>query len=378
MGNSSAARRPYGSGSVRRAGDGRWEVRATCGRRSDGRPRTVSRTVRGTKADAEMELVRLRAEMGASPVLGDEMTLDEYFYGVFVPSREGGPRATLETYLSVYRSHIGPAFGSWPASAIRRGDVQRWARSLPTAATADKAFRHLRAILRAMWDDELLDEKPLERRVRLPRGQAAPREVWGAAEVAEAMARLRGHRAEALALAMAGGGLRREEAMALELPGDLAFADVTGLDGRRRCVCRALVTKAWAAGEPPRGTTKTYRARPVTIGEPFSSRLREAASDGRPRLLMRADGSGPMSPGSVPKLWRSLFREGGPLEGMRYVEMRTLRHAHETLAARGGLDDARNADLHGHSPDVMRSSYLSFSSADADAMAEAVRRAMGA
>lgn len=370
MAKSSKTRRPYGSGSVRDLGGGRWEVRATHGRRADGRPRQLSRVVHGDKADAEAALVRLRLEMGASPNLADCMTLDEYFWGVFLPSREAGPRSTYDTYRSVYRVDIAPAFGDWPADRIGRGDVQRWVRRLPPSK-AEKAHRHLRAILRAMFDEELLDEEPLRRRVKIPRHQKAPTAVWGPGELAEALDRLRGHQLEGIVLAMAGGGLRREEALALDLPRDLAFAETS--DG---VVCRFMVDDAWADGEPQRGETKTYRVRPVTIAEPFASRLMAVVSDGRPKLLMRLDGRAPLRPSSVPETWRRAFREGEALHGLRYVELRSLRHCHETIAARAGLTDAENAMLHGHSQQVMYGHYLTIASDAADRMARAVGRAV--
>lgn len=369
MGKSSKSRRPYGSGSLVRVGEGKWRVEAVHGRRSDGKVRRKSRVVNGTRADAEAELVRLRLELGAKPNLGDCMTLDEYFWGIFLPAREDGPRTTYRTYKSVYTVCIAPAFGDWPADQIGRGDVQRWVRRLKPSQ-ADKAFRHLRAILRSMFDEELLDEEPLRRRVRLPRHQRAPVGVWTPAELSEALGRLRGHQLEGIVLAMAGGGLRREEALALDLPGDLSFTET-----KSGVLCRLVVSESWADGEQ-RAQTKTYRVRPVTIAEPFASRLMAVVSDGRPKLLMRLDGRAPLTPSSVPETWATAFREGGPLHGMRRIELRTLRHCHETIVARAGMADAENAMLHGHSAQVMYGHYLSVASDAADRMALAVGRVM--
>lgn len=381
MGKSSKTRRPYGSGSVRDLGDGRWEVQATCGRGSDGRRRRSTRVVRGSKADAEMELLRLRVEMGSRPTMGDAMTLGEYFWGVWWPERElalrrGGDfvivrRGTLDTYRSVFTCYIEPHFGPWPADRIREEDVERWAMTLPTTAAVDKAFRHLKAILRSMWNDRLLDEEPLRRHVRLPRHQLEPVDAWTPDELMGALSRLRGHQMEGIALAIGGGGLRREEALALDLPRGLAV----GTDGGH-VVLRAVVSSAWTDAEDQRGSTKTHVARSVTIGEPFSLRLMSLASDGRPKLLMRRDGRAPLMPGSVPKAWRTAFRGDGPLHGMRYVELRTLRHTHETMSSGTGMSDAMVAKLHGHSQQVMYSHYLTVASSEADRLAEAIRRSL--
>ena len=57
MAKSNKTRRPYGAGSITPAGDGKWLVRACHGRKADGSPRRVQRTVRGDKATAERALV---------------------------------------------------------------------------------------------------------------------------------------------------------------------------------------------------------------------------------------------------------------------------------------------------------------------------------
>lgn len=370
MNNSSKTRRPYGSGSIRNLGGDRWEVRASHGRKSDGRPRQLSRVVHGDKAEAEAALVKLRIDLGAKPNLADTMTLDEYFWGVFMPEKESGPRSTYDTYKSVYKVNIAPAFGSWPADQISRGDVQRWVRRL-SPSKADKAFRHLRAILRAMYDEELLDEEPLRRRIKIPRHQVAQKGVWTASELAEALARMKGHQLEGIVLAMAGGGLRREEALAIDLPEDLSF-----IETEHGIICRLVVDGTWTSGSEQQNYTKTYRVRPVTIAEPFSSRLMDIALDGRSKLVMRRDGSSPLKPGSIPETWKKAFADGSVLYGMRYVELRTLRHCHETIVAQAGFADAENAMLHGHSQQVMYGHYLSVASDAADRMAEIVGKAV--
>ena len=223
-----------------------------------------------------------------------------------------------------------------------------------------------------MWDDELLDEKPLDRRIRLPRHAVAPKDLWSPEETRHAIEALRGHQFEAIVLAMAGAGLRREEALALDLPDDFEFSDVLDMQGNSRVYCRFLVRKTWTAGSAQRDDTKTHNVRPVSIGEPFASRLREIVSDGRPKLLMNLKGTEPLQPGSVPKAWHRAFDEGEPLHGMRFMELRLLRHFHETLVASAGLSDAVNAKLHGHSAEIMYRNYLSIAQTEADEAASRI------
>lgn len=374
----SKARRPYGSGNITKLADNKYLVQASNGRRHDGSRRRMSKVVYGSQTDAEIELVRLRTELGVKPNKNDSLTLSEYFEGIFVPVRGKLMRKkTLDGYQSIYRNHIKPYFGDWKADTIGRADVQRWVVGLPTPATSERAFRHFRAIMRAMWEDELLDEEPLRRPVKLPRHTVQPTDVWTVEEVTEALSRLRGHQMEAIALAVAGGGLRREEALALDLPGDLVFSDAVDIETRQRTViCRFLIRKSWVNGDDQMDETKTYRIRPVTIGDPFASRLQEIVADGRSKLLMRKDGSRPLQPSSLCETWSRAFGKKGPLHGMRYVEFRTLRHFHETVIAREGMDDGLNSKVHGHSGQVMFRHYLTMAERDADTAAELMRRAM--
>lgn len=364
-------RRTAGTGHIEERSPGTWLVQVSSGRRADGRPRRVSKTVHGTRRDAEVAAARLSAEMGARPNMGDGMTLDEYFYGVYAASHAKLlANATWERYKSVWKVHVSPALGDLPADEVSRAVVQAWVSGM-TPGTADKAFRTLRSVMRCMWDDELLDEKPLERRVRLPQGQRRLADSWDDAEVLEAMRRLKGERIEPLWLVMVGGGLRREEALAVDASA-LLFDDVTLMDGTGAVLCRVTVDSArtqWDEG--PKGT-KTHQTRVVTIGEPFSSRLRLLAGLMGPGSLFRRLDGGDMSPGSVPLAWRRLFDEGGALHGMRFVQLRTMRHAHETMASRAGVSDSLNARVHGHSGLVAYEHYLARSQDDADSVAVAL------
>lgn len=46
----------------------------------DGKRRRAYRMVHGTRADADEERLRLLADMGPYPTLGDPMTMDEYYW----------------------------------------------------------------------------------------------------------------------------------------------------------------------------------------------------------------------------------------------------------------------------------------------------------
>lgn len=71
------------AGSYREVRPGVWEVRASKGRRTYGGRRTVSRTVEGSELDAEIEAARLVAELGGAANLGESLTLEQFYWGIF-------------------------------------------------------------------------------------------------------------------------------------------------------------------------------------------------------------------------------------------------------------------------------------------------------
>jgi len=378
------------AGSKREVAPGKWVVRVSDGYRRDGKQRRLSRTVYGTERDADRAIAELTAQMGAVPDFGDGCTLGEYWESIYHPrivartemrdSRTGKrkmARGTLKRYEAAWRRRIGPAFADWDMADIRHAAVQAWAYRMPRSE-AEHSVRLLRTILREAWSyDELLSSQPLPRPIDLPGDAPEQARVWTPEQLVRALPILRGTPVESIWLVMAGGGLRREEAYALWWR-DLSFEDVTsihlGEDGRTtardECLCSVPVDDAYTVDDG-RKDVKTARGRRVaTIGEPFSSRLREMAADHAPDEQLC-----PLSITRVPYAWALLW--GEPLKnaggGGKYyrgrmrdpetgeellprVELRTMRHAHECMMA-GYLTDSDNSLMHGHSREVSYDHY---------------------
>ena len=377
-------------GTKREVAPGKWIIRVSDGYRRDGERRRLSRTVYGTERDADLAIAELMTDMGRIPDLGDGCTLREYWDGIYHPrivarthmrdERTGKrkmARGTLKRYEAAWRRRIEPAFGDWDLADIRHASVQVWAYRMPRGE-AEHSVRVLRTILREAWSyDELLSSQPLPRAVDLPGDTPAQARVWNSTELMTALPLLKGTPVESLWLVMAGGGLRREEAYALWW-GDLRFESVTSIalgdDGttsaRDECLCSVPVDDAYTVDDG-RKDVKTARGRRVaTIGEPFSSRLREMAEE-----HAADEPICPLSITRVPYAWALLWgeplkRQGGngkyyrgrmrdPETGediLPRVELRTMRHAHECMMA-GYLTDSDNSMLHGHSREVSYDHY---------------------
>ena len=344
-------------GSKRQRPDGSWEVRVTHGRRRDGSPRTVSRVV-ATEGEADAAIVALAAEMGRSPSMGDPMTVDAYFWGVFVPRKEASrTRATVDFYTSSYRTHIAETFGQLPLDAVPKATIRTWAAQLP-AQSAPAYVRALRAVLRSAWEDGLVPEEPMRGRLDLPSRDTRPAPVWTAEQAADALSRLRGADVEPLALIMVGAGLSASESRALDWESLSADCSEVTVEG------------AYTQRDGMKGPKTARRYRTVPVLGVCAARLRELRATG-PLVLNRRGRR--MGPGTVAKRWAALW-DDGVMDGVPRIAMNRLRATHETLMLRAGVPDALNSAIHGHSQKVAYSHYLAPVSADA---AHAARVANG-
>lgn len=343
-------------GSQREVRPGVWVVTVASGRRRDRSRRTKSVTVYGTEDDASAARVRLAAEMGRSPSLGDSMTVDQYFWGVFYPRKEAGrTHATACFYRSCYRSQVADTFGDLPLDAVPKATIRTWAARLP-AQSAPSYVKCLRAILRSAWEDGLIAEEPMRGRLDLPSRDTRPRAVWTAEQASEALSRLRGCDIEPLCLVMLGAGLSASEARACDWENLSADCTEVTVDGAYTEMDGMKCPK----------TSRRYRTVPVL--PVCAQRLREIRSSG-PLCLNRRGQR--MGPGTTPKRWSALW-EDGTMEGIPRIAMNRLRATHETLMLRAGVPDALNSAIHGHSQKVAYSHYLAPASADAVGAASAV------
>ena len=335
-------------GSKRQRPDGSWEVRVTHGRRRDGSPRSVSRVV-ATEAEADAAIVTLAAEMGRSPSMGDPMTVDAYFWGVFIPRKEAGrTRATVDFYTSAYRTHVAETFADLPLDAVPKATIRTWAAQLP-AQSAPAYVRALRAVLRSAWEDGLIPDEPMRGRLDLPSRDTRPAPVWTAEQAADALSRLRGADIEPLALVMLGAGLSASESRACDWEDFSPDCTEVTVDG------------AYTQRDGMKGPKTSRRYRTVPVLGVCAARLRELRGTG-PLVLNRRGQR--MGPGTVAKRWSALW-ESGPMDGIPRIAMNRLRATHETLMLRAGVPDALNSAIHGHSQKVAYSNYLAPVSADA-------------
>lgn len=119
------------NGSIRQRGDA-WQLRVYDGTGLDGRKRYVSRTVRGTRADAEAELGRLVSmvrDTSTNPVHGTVGELCDKWLAFATPSLK--PAVAVE-YRRLLDRRILPRFADTPVVAVRPAELDAWYHLLST------------------------------------------------------------------------------------------------------------------------------------------------------------------------------------------------------------------------------------------------------
>lgn len=376
-------------GSKREIRPGVWEIAVASGRRRDGSMRRKYRTIHGTEQDADAEIIRLAADMGRSPTIGDGMTMDDYFWGVFLPDREATTtNATSKTYERHYRNHIAAHFGQRDIGSITYTDVRRWVDELPPQS-APQYTRTMRAILNQAHYDGIIPESPMEgRRFRMPRGRdTTPQPVWGPSEVMDALSRPTFHDAQLFGLwaAMVGAGLSRSEALGLDWE-DFTWSEVTGMDGKEHWAASVPIRRAVTTEDGVKEPKNSRRYRSVPIPPLFADALHEHAGTGPICQSERyaKDGNRPtgnrLDPHRIPQKWKSYFAPGKCLDGLPFVHLNRMRATYATIMQGAGVDSTIINSMQGRSSNsqVLYSNYLNpGSDTYFDAASAFQRRVMG-
>jgi len=123
----------YGGGSLRRRGDGKWELRVSTGRDPvKGRYRYVSRTVQGTRKEAEAALAALVTEVttGAGGHTGTDATVADLVEQWLDLKRDTLSVTTWEGYAGKARFRLVPALGNVPVRKLAVRDIDAFYRAL--------------------------------------------------------------------------------------------------------------------------------------------------------------------------------------------------------------------------------------------------------
>lgn len=266
-------------GSLRKRSKVSWTVTLTLGRKID--PKTgkskvnqKTYTVRGTKAEAEAKLAELLHQYNRGELIEPtKMTTGEWlqrWIDVYVKNSKKKRLRTIETYESVVRRHLIPAFDKIPLQQLSSGHIQHYYNNSELASSTleqHHAILH-QALKVATINERLLNVNPAEMVVEKPVAEKNfDMQVWDEEEVRLflTVARDAGTEVEAFYTLAIETGMRKGELCGL-------MWDDVDINARRISVRRTLLK---AGPEPVLGVPKTGRGRAITISPQTASLLRK-------------------------------------------------------------------------------------------------------
>jgi integrase len=154
-------------GSIREYRHGYWLVRIDAGPDPiSGKRRQASRTIRGSRRQAEELLDDLRVEVRTQSLPTAGLTLDELFENwIAATTRSGRARTASSVYhtRNRYRKYVQPRFGHLPIRSLRSSEITLLCDALMaqqglSARTVGRVRSELRAMLGWAWRRDLVSE----------------------------------------------------------------------------------------------------------------------------------------------------------------------------------------------------------------------------
>ncbi len=336
-------------GSIQRLGKDYYKVSVEGGRKRDGSRSRPSEYVRGPRSKAEAVLARLVLDNGGEP--GADLTLSQYWEAFYEPTLSRLAPSTEAGYRRAWTKLVEPRFGALKMSTLKARDVERKLLEIEKPGEQRNAFQLMRQMFNEAYRDELIDENPFMRRIRLKRMEKYEPEVLLLDDLPAWLDAVRGSAYEPVLLAMLFGGLRREEACAL-FWSDFEF----GVDA---CAIRIDKTLTEVSGKIHAGPTKTPESRRTVFlaGWP-ASRLLELSGDGP--LVPDANGNR-MAPDKISREYKRMMLG----TGAKYVPMKNLRNSYATIMQGLGASDSLISKSLGHTQ--LRTDYSHYFAANAPA-----------
>lgn len=340
-------------GHVEPVSDGLWRVRVQRGTGIDGRPSVRSEYVHGTKEEARARAAAMALEMGRTVDGMDGMTLREYWSAVFPgkPSNRGTPRSknTMRFYRGEMERNILPLLGDVALSRMTHAQVRD---CIQRASSPVDCKRTLSAVLRSAYDDGLMPERPLDRRVPVEKRHRERPQPWTRFEVSAALSGLADAPWTIRAyLALGLSGLREEESLGvrpIDLRRQSTYSFATGEEVETMTV---TVAQTWtdAGGLSPRAKND-FSLRTVPVLPACREMLSAAARESRAAWGGEPDAwAGSRLIGLTGRRLYSAWKRALSDAGLRYIPPDVLRHTSDTLALTAGVSPDLNDKMHGRS-----------------------------
>ena len=346
-------------GSIRKRGKRSWRIVFDLDRGPDGQRRQTTKTVRGTKKDAENELATMLAQIQhggfAEP---NRAKVGEFLERWLEVGTPGISEKTRERYGEICRNHVIPALGSRELQKLRPAEIQSFYHHAETSGRRDgrgglskRSVLHIHRVFRLALQQavkwHLLSVNPC---VAVTPPSPEPREIVSINEnqTATLLARLEGSTLYAPVLVLVTTGLRRGELLGLR------WRDVD-LDRATLAVTQSLEqTRDKLRFKTP----KTKRSRRVITLPAITveTMRRHRADQARLKLqlgLGRDDGALVFSTvdGSPrsPRAFSKEFKRAATRIGMPDLTLHGLRHTHASHLLASGIHPKIAQERLGHS-----------------------------
>jgi len=365
-----------GGGSKREVGPGTWELAASAGIGSDGKPKRVFRRVTGTKQEAARALAALVAEVGDGRDVPDRsqkgVTVKQLLDGYLDHLRDhkGRRHSTLVRYGGLAERWIAPHLGSRVADRVLPDDVERALGVMRAAGQSQSSIHQTFTLLNGTFKwarrNRVISRNPMIE-AEEPRSTAIRREVIppDIESLLRLLAAAKDVDAEFGLLAHLGAvtGMRR---------GELAGLRWRAVDLEAERIEVATTVNDAGGTVVITDTTKTGKPRLVgidahTVGMLRSHRrgMEERAAACGTVLVEDAfvasrspDGSLPVRPEQLSRKMLRLRRRLGMDAANFDATMHALRHWAQTTLTEAGFDSRQIADRGGHTEALMKSVYI--------------------
>lgn len=339
-------------GTIKSRSSGSYRIRYSLGRDPvSGKRRFATATVRGTRKEAERELVKLLRTVDKGEhvdptrvTVGDWLTL-----WVNTTRAEVSPK-THERYAEIVRCYLVPYLGVIRLQQLRTTDIQKAYNQFerdPSPRTRRHIHRILKSALARAVEQQALSRNPADALKRLPKVERQPVTVLTAEQSTHFLKAIRHTTTYWPTLIALATGMRRGEILALR------WRNVDLERGAVRVVESLEQTKAGLRFK----STKTEKARAVTLPsfalnelrrwkrEQAEGLLRLGVRQGAETLVCARQDGEPKQPGSLTHEFTYLVGRAG----IPRVRFHDLRHSHATQMLLAGVHPKIVQERLGHS-----------------------------
>lgn len=305
-----------------------------------GKRKRISKTVRGSRKDAERAKVELLVKAGETEACS-YLTVREYASTVYLPSKAEElnqgvlKQRTYESYSDRIRLYIDPYLGDMVLGELDPSEIKRWLGVFSTQPKKHEALRMLSMVCHHAMYEGHLKANPCDM-VRPPKVDKYEPDVLDEQDIEVYLWHFRDTRIEPIVLLAMGGAFRRGEMVALNAE------DINFTTGATIVDDAFVESKKGPIREKPKTKTST---RTTYLPDVITERLRILLPESGP-IACRLDGER-LAPNSVRKLYVGL-RDTIP-EGVPRVSLKNLRHSSLTLAFDTGADILDVSNRAGHS-----------------------------